>query len=48
MALGYSRPDDIPVTLPDIMQDIINDKPLDVSQGIIRHSEGYLKKAGIL
>ena len=40
MALGYSRPDDIPVTLPTIMQDIIDDKPLDVSQGIIRHGEG--------
>ena len=40
MALGYSRPDDIPITLPTIMQDIIDDKPLDVSQGIIRHNEG--------
>ena len=40
MALGYSRPDDIPITLPTIMQDIIDDKPLDVSQGIIRHGEG--------
>lgn len=40
MALGYSRPDDIPVALPTIMQDIIDDKPLDVSQGIIRHGEG--------
>ena len=40
MALGYSRPDDIPVTLPTIMQDIIDDKPLDVSQSIIHHGEG--------
>ena len=40
MALGYNRPDDIPVTLPTIMQDIIDDKPPDVSQGIIRNSEG--------
>ncbi len=40
MALGYSRPDDIPVTLPTIMQDIIDDKPFDVSQGIIHHGEG--------
>lgn len=40
MALGYNRPDDIPVTLPTIMQDIIDDKPPDVSQGIIHNSEG--------
>ena len=40
MSLGYNRPDDIPVTLPTIMQDIIDDKPPDVSQGIIRNSEG--------
>ena len=40
MALGYNRPDDLPVTLSTVMQNIIDDKPLDVSQGIIRHSEG--------
>ncbi len=40
MALSYSRPDDIPVTLATIMQDIIDDKPPDVSQGIIHHNEG--------
>ena len=40
MALGYNRPDDIPVTLSTVMQNIIDDKPLDASQGIIRHGEG--------
>lgn len=40
MALGYQRPDDIPVTLSTVMQDIINDKPLDAQQGIIHHNEG--------
>lgn len=40
MALGYNRPDDLPVTLSTVMQNIIDDKPLDVSQGILRHSEG--------
>ena len=40
MALGYNRPDDIPITLSTVMQNIIDDKMLDVSQGIIHHSEG--------
>ena len=34
MALGYSRPDDIPITLSTVMQSIIDDKAFDVSQGI--------------
>ena len=40
MALGYNRPDDIPITLSTVMQNIIDDKTLDVSQGIIHYSEG--------
>ena len=40
MALGYSRPDDLPITLSTIMQNIIDDKYFDVSQGILSHSEG--------
>ena len=40
MALGYNRPDDIPITFSTVMQNIIDDKTLDVSQGIIHHSEG--------
>lgn len=40
MALGYNRPDDIPITLSTVMHNIIDDKTLDVSQGIIHHSEG--------
>lgn len=40
MALGYNRPDDIPVTLSTIMQDIIDDKPFDASNGILHHGEG--------
>lgn len=40
MALGYNRPEDIPITLSTVMQNIIDDKTLDVSQGIIHHSEG--------
>ena len=40
MALGYSRPDDLSITLSTIMQNIIDDKSFDVSQGIFYHSEG--------
>ena len=40
MALGYNRPDDLPFTLSTVMQDIIDDKTVDVSQGIIHHKEG--------
>lgn len=29
MALGYNRPDDIPITLSTVMQNIIDDKTLD-------------------
>ena len=40
MALGYNRPDDLPFTLSTVMQDIIDDKTVDVSQGIIHQKEG--------
>ena len=30
MALGYNRPDDIPITLSTVMQNIIDDKTLDL------------------
>ena len=40
MALGYNRPDDIPITLSTVMQNIIDDKTLDASQGIIHYREG--------
>ena len=40
MALGYTRPDDIPVTLTTVMQDIVDDKPFDVQGAILHHNEG--------
>ena len=40
MALGYNRPDDIPITLSTVMQNIVDDKSFDASQGIIHHGEG--------
>ena len=39
MALGYNSPDDIPITLSTVMQNIIDDKTLDASQSIIHHRE---------
>ena len=41
MALGYNRPDDIPITLSTVMQNIIDDTTLDVSQGIIENQHLY-------
>ena len=38
MSLGYHRPDDLQVTLSTIMQDIIDDKSVDVAQGILHLS----------
>ena len=40
MALGYNRPDDIPITLSTVMQNIIDDKSFDASGGILHHGEG--------
>ena len=40
MSLGYPRPDDLPISLATIMQDIIDDKLFDDQKGILHHSEG--------
>jgi len=40
MALGYNKPDDIPVTISTIMQNIMDDKDINVQEGIIHHDEG--------
>lgn len=40
VALGYHNPDVIPITLPTLMQDIIDDKSIDVQSGILHHDEG--------
>ena len=39
MALGYKRPDDIPITLSNVMQNIIDDKSFDASEIILHHNE---------
>ena len=40
VALGYSKPDDIPITISTVMQSIIDgNKTYDVSKGILHHHE---------
>lgn len=40
MSLGYYRPEDIPITLPNIVQDIIDKMPFDAEKCILHHNEG--------
>ena len=40
VALGYPRPDDLPVTLSDLMGKIIQDRPIAPGEGILHHPEG--------
>ena len=40
IALGHPRPDEIPVTLTDLMAKVIQDHPLESKEGILTHEEG--------
>ena len=40
IALGYQRPDELPVTLSDVLKRVIRDEPLEKGEGILHHSEG--------
>ena len=40
IALGNPRPDDLPVTLSDLMTKIISDQPITPGEGILHHPEG--------
>ena len=40
ISLGYPRPDELPVTLSDVMGKILMDQPIQPGEGIIHHSEG--------
>ncbi len=40
IALGYQRPDELPVTLSDVLEKVIRDEPLEKGEGILHHSEG--------
>ena len=40
IALGHSRPDDLPVPLTDLMAKVMQDQPLSPKEGILQHEEG--------
>ena len=40
LSLGYPKPDELPVTLADIMQNVIDDAPIPNGHGILHHGEG--------
>ena len=40
MSLGWQEPDELPVTLSPIMQNIVDDRPMDIHGGILHHPEG--------
>lgn len=40
MSFGIVKPDELPVTLSTIMQDVVEDRPLDVSKNILHQKEG--------
>ena len=40
IALGHPRPDEIPVTLTDLMAKVIQDRPLEAKEGVLTHEEG--------
>ena len=39
LSLGYPKPDELPITLADIMQNVIDDAPIPDGCGILHHSE---------
>ncbi len=41
-SLGYIQPDDIKVTLANIMMDVVNEESLDLGEGLLRHEEGMI------
>lgn len=40
IALGHQRPDDLPVTLTDLMGKVLQDQPIGPKEGILSHEEG--------
>ena len=40
IALGYQKPDELPVTLSDVLEKVIRDEPYEKGEGILHHSEG--------
>ena len=40
IALGHPRPDDLPVTLTDLMAKVMQEQPIAPREGILTHEEG--------
>lgn len=40
ICLGYPRPDDLPVTLTELLSSSINERPVNLSEGILHQAEG--------
>ena len=40
ISLGHSQPDELPVTLSDVMGKVLMDQPIRPGEGLIHHSEG--------
>lgn len=40
ISLGHPRPDDLPVTLTDLMAKVMQDQPIAPKEGILSHEEG--------
>lgn len=40
ISLGYDRPDNLPVTLSDMMGKVLTDTPILPGEGILHHAEG--------
>ncbi len=40
LSLGYPKPDELPVTVSDVMQSVIDDRMIADGHGILHHSEG--------
>ncbi|MCD7724238.1 MAG: ParA family protein [Clostridiales bacterium] len=40
ISLGYPQPDDLSITLSDLMLKTLNDEPISAEEGILHHAEG--------
>ena len=40
ISLGHPQPDNLPVTLSDLMGKVLNDQPIAPGEGILHHAEG--------
>ena len=40
IALGHPRPDDLPVTLTDLMTNVMQERPVNPEETILSHTEG--------